>query len=165
MRHYNLKFWLCPTDRHREQVRVAQKTRSCSEPPTFLIYREVGCVMHKNEILWNLNNSLGSRPAIFQNGRQNGGQNRFFFIYALLVDKTWLVICPFLGFRGLGIQICQNWLRQKIQYGGNPRWRPKWRLKSRFSLLFVPMVKNMACNMSKPRFSGSRNSNVTISTS
>ncbi len=47
----------------------------------------------------------------------------------LIFSGTWLVICPFLGFRGQGIQICKNGLRQKIQYGGNPRWLPKWRPK------------------------------------
>ena len=51
---------------------------------------------------------------------QNGNLNHKILLEVLLLSGTWLVICPFLGFRGQGIQICKNGLRQKIQYGGNP---------------------------------------------
>ena len=114
------------------QYRVPQKTLFVSDTPYLLIFGEAGGDMKIYQFLSILKRSLGLPSAIFQDGRQNRVKNGFLSLEVLLLSGTWLIICPFLGFRGQGIQICQNGLLQKIQDGGNPRWPPKWRPKCIF---------------------------------
>ena len=76
---------------------------------TFFVYGEAGSVMHACEIISNLEVSLGSPAAVFQNGGQYGRKIVFFHFPILIFRKAWLVICLFRGFCGQGFQIYQYW--------------------------------------------------------
>ena len=131
-RHSQFDTFLTIFGRHGPSV-GCPKTLFLSEPHLLLIWGEARPVLKIYRVLSNLKVSLGFPAAIFQNGGQNGRQIPFFSSRGYVWPNTWLVICPFLGFQGQGIQIWQNRLILKIQDGGKSKMVAKMAAKIDFS--------------------------------